>query len=100
MMPEDAEITEGNSVAESAEVMPEALAVAEESDGGRSIEVDEIEETNLVEETEDDLPCNSLSPSTSGVGCLSTSGVVCRSDCGSASGPSTRPSGSTLEWVV
>ena len=60
-MPEDAEMTEDNIVAESADVVPEASAIAEESDGGRSIEVDEIEETNLVEETEDDLPCNSLS---------------------------------------
>ena len=70
--------------------------------GERSIEVVDIEVTNSQEGTVDEISTTEgvVSPSTSGVACLPTSGVVCRSDCGSAFGPSTRPSGSTLVWMV
>ena len=69
---------------------PDSLAVINED---RSIGVDDMETTNSLEGTVDDLHCNStsigdVSPSASGAGC--------RSDCGSALDPSTRPEGSTL----
>ena len=80
------------------------------ANGVRSIDVDDIEAINPQEVTVvgmevtrpqegtvEDMHCNStsvgdVSPSTFGVGC--------RWDCGSPLGPSLRPSGSTVAWVV
>ena len=74
----------------------------EVANGDRSIEVVDIEVTNVHEGKVNASSTTEgvVSPATSGAVCLPTSGVVCRSDSGSASGPSTRPSGSTLAWVV
>ena len=96
------EIVGGDSVAESAVDEIDAAVFTPGSSGDRSIGVVDMEVTNSQEGTVDEISTTEgvVSPSTSGVACLPTSGVVCRSDCGSAFGPSTRPSGSTLAWMV
>ena len=74
-------------------VISEEIAVDETVRGEHSIGVVDMETTNSLEGTVDDLHCNStsigdVSPSASGAGC--------RWDCGSPLGPSTSPIGATL----
>ena len=70
--------------------------------GEHILGVVDMEETNLGEVTVDNLLStavpSAISPSTSGVGCLPTSGVVCPWHSG-CRGPSSCLSGSTMEWM-